>query len=133
MLAILRKHYAIATAAIVFIIYLFTLAPSVIQIDSGELAAVQKTLGIAHPTGYPLFTLLGYLFTLLPLPFNDIYKLNLLAAIWCSAGIGVFVYTVKYIGDNFNSFQGNMSGTSKSAHIKGTEKRGRKIRKSTSN
>ena len=76
MLAILRKHYAIATAAIVFIIYLFTLAPSVIQIDSGELAAVQATLGIAHPTGYPLFTMLGYLFLKIPLPFAKIYQAN---------------------------------------------------------
>ena len=39
------------------IIYWTTMAPSVVQIDSGELAAVQCTTGIAHPTGYPLFTL----------------------------------------------------------------------------
>ena len=49
------------------IVYGFTLAPSVVHIDSGELAAVQSTLGIAHPTGYPLFTILGYLFLRIPL------------------------------------------------------------------
>jgi hypothetical protein len=125
----LKKFYFIYTALIVFIVYLFTLAPSVIQIDSGELAAVQKTLGIAHPTGYPLFTLLGYFFTLLPLPFRDIYKLNLLAAIWCSAGIGVFVYTVKYTLDNLNSFRNNASKSLKSTKEK---RRDKKINKTVS-
>jgi len=34
--------------------------------DGPEFAAVALTLGIAHPTGYPLYTLIGRLFTLLP-------------------------------------------------------------------
>ena len=84
---------------------MFTLAPSVVQIDSGELAAVQATLGIAHPTGYPLFTVLGYLFSLIPLPFTKIFQLNILAAIYCSAAVGVFTYTIKYCLDNFSSFK----------------------------
>jgi hypothetical protein len=103
-LGLLKKYYHFITALAVFIIYLTTLAPSVIQIDSGELAAVQATLGIAHPTGYPLFTITGYIFSLIPLPFTDIYKLNLLAAIWCAASIGIFVYTAKYVLDNLLYF-----------------------------
>ncbi len=87
----LKKNYAFISALIVFIVYLFTLAPSVIQIDSGELAAVQSTLGIAHPTGYPLFTIIGYLFLKLPLPFTKIYQANLLAAIWCALSVIVFI------------------------------------------
>ena len=101
---LLKKYYHFITALVVFIIYLTTLAPSVVQIDSGELSAVQSTLGIAHPTGYPLFTIIGYIFSLIPLPFTTIYKLNLLAAIWCAAGIGIFVYTSKYVLDNLRYF-----------------------------
>lgn len=100
----LSKYYHILTSIFVFIIYLTTLAPSVVKIDSGELTTVQSTLGIAHPTGYPFFTMVGYLFTLIPLPFTDVYKLNLLCAIWCAASVGVFVYTVKYVLDNFQYF-----------------------------
>ncbi len=100
----LSKYYHILTSIFVFIIYLTTLAPSVVKIDSGELTTVQATLGIAHPTGYPLFTIAGYLFSLIPLPFTDVYKLNLLAAIYCACGIGVFVYTVKYVLDNLQYF-----------------------------
>ena len=47
-------------------LYWQTSYPSVAYIDSGELAVVNWTLGIAHPTGYPLYTLIGRLFALLP-------------------------------------------------------------------
>ncbi|HEX7401567.1 MAG TPA: DUF2723 domain-containing protein [candidate division Zixibacteria bacterium] len=58
------------------VVYLYTQAPVVQFIDSGELAVVCKILGIAHPTGYPLYTLIGRLFTLLPA--NDvIFRVNL--------------------------------------------------------
>jgi hypothetical protein len=101
---ILEKYFYLVTAILVFIIYLFTIAPSVVQIDSGELAAVQATLGIAHPTGYPLFTIIGYIFSLIPLPFTKIFQLNLLAAIYCSAAAGVFTYTIKLCLDNLGVF-----------------------------
>ncbi|HOI28282.1 MAG TPA: DUF2723 domain-containing protein [Melioribacteraceae bacterium] len=86
----------------VLIIYMITLAHGVIQIDSGELAAVQATLGIAHPTGYPLFTLAGYIFLQLPLPFSSIYQLNLLAAIWCALGIFFLFKSVLLLLQNIN-------------------------------
>ena len=101
----IKKYYYLLTSIFVFIVYLFTLAPSVVQIDSGELAAVQATLGIAHPTGYPLFTMLGYIFSLIPLPFSKIFQLNILAAIYCSAAVGVFTYTIKYSLDNISVFK----------------------------
>lgn len=101
----IKKYYVVLTSIFVLIIYLFTLAPSVVQIDSGELTAVQATLGIAHPTGYPLFTMIGYLFSLIPLPFSKIFQLNILAAIYCSIGVGVFTYTIKYCLDNILVFR----------------------------
>ncbi len=101
----LNKYYFLLTGFIAFIFYIITIAPSVIQIDTGELAAVQCTLGIAHPTGYPLFTILGYLFSLIPFPFSKIFQMNLLAAIYCSAAISVFTFTAKLVLDNLSAFQ----------------------------
>jgi len=101
---ILEKYYYIITAILVFAVYLFTIAPSVVQIDSGELAAVQATLGIAHPTGYPLFTIIGYIFSLIPLPFTKIFQLNLLAVIYCSAATGIFTYAIRLCLDNLAVF-----------------------------
>jgi hypothetical protein len=89
----------------VFIIYLFTIAPSVIQIDSGELAAVQILAGIAHPTGYPLFSITGYLWSLIPLPFSYIFKMNLYAALLCSIGVVLFVKSAFFIIRNIESFR----------------------------
>ena len=102
---LIKKFFWLLFSLFTFIIYLTTLAPSVVEIDSGELATVQATLGIAHPTGYPLFSLVGYLFSLIPLGFSKIYQLNMLAAVWCSLGAGIFVYTVKIVLDNISSFE----------------------------
>ncbi|MCD6595868.1 DUF2723 domain-containing protein [bacterium] len=54
---------AIIVFSITLGLYILTLSPNVALSDSGELATVCNTLGIAHPTGYPLYTLLGYIFT----------------------------------------------------------------------
>jgi len=48
-------------------IYLLTMPNAVGQADTFEFQVVAPQLGIAHPTGYPLFLLLGKLFTLIPL------------------------------------------------------------------
>jgi hypothetical protein len=100
----LRKYYLWITVTISIIVYLFTIAPSVIQIDSGELATVQIKLGIAHPTGYPLFTILGYIFSLIPVFSSKIFQMNLLALIFVSAGVGLFTYSVKLLLDNIQHF-----------------------------
>jgi hypothetical protein len=99
------KYSPWTTGIFVFIIYLFTLAPSVIQIDSGELAAVQILAGIAHPTGYPLFTIIGYLWSLIPMPFSGIFQMNLLAALLCSLGIVLFVKCALFIMHNLDKFR----------------------------
>lgn len=77
---------------VTLIVYYRTLAPSVNFIDSGELSAVCSTLGIAHPTGYPLFTLIGYLFTKLPLDWLIIKKVNLMSATFSALGLFVFYH-----------------------------------------
>ena len=117
---ILQKYFSVLLSIAVLIVYFITLAPSVVQIDAGELAAVQITFGIAHPTGYPLFTILGYLFSLTPLPFTKIYQMNLLAAIYCSAAVGFFVQTIKLVLDNLEKFN-----LKKSVEFKKLKKKGR--------
>ena len=61
-----RKSKLLVTLAIVFAaaltIYLSCAAPSVMYGDSAELQAVALEGGVAHPTGYPTFILLGRLF-----------------------------------------------------------------------
>jgi hypothetical protein len=71
-------------------VYLVTLSPSIGPEDAGELAAAAHTLGVAHPTGYPLFSLLGRAFSMLPLgDLRVIVKLNLLGALLCATAVGI--------------------------------------------
>ena len=73
-----------------FGLYLKTLSPGVYTFDSAELAAGAYSLGIVHPTGYPLYLMLAKLFTLL-VPFGDIaYRVNLFSAL-CAALALVFL------------------------------------------
>ncbi|OWF45611.1 transmembrane protein 260-like [Mizuhopecten yessoensis] len=46
---------------VTFSVYYTTLYPSLPGGDSGELIAAAQELGVAHPPGYPLFTLLAWL------------------------------------------------------------------------
>jgi hypothetical protein len=67
-----------------FAVYWFTLAPTVWVGDCGELIAAAHTLGVPHPTGYPLWLLLTKLFTLV-VPFGSIaWRANLFSAL-CGA------------------------------------------------
>jgi len=92
--------YQVLAFLIPFIVYLITLAPTVTFIDSGELATVAAKLGIAHPTGYPLFTVLGNIFTKLPIG-DEVYRLNLMCAVISSLAIVMFfnlmVFMFKYL------------------------------------
>ncbi len=48
--------------AIAFLVYFFTLGPSVGLEDSGELATAGDHLGVPHPPGYPFWTLCSWIF-----------------------------------------------------------------------
>ena len=71
-------------------VYALTLSPTVAWLnlgeDSGDLLAASATLGIPHPTGYPLFVLLGRLATFLPLG-AIAFRINLVAALAGAASI----------------------------------------------
>lgn len=84
------KNIAAAIFLLVFSVYLFTLFPSVAPYrDSGEMVSVAHTLGVAHPPGYPLYTLVSKLFILL-VPFgSEGYRLNVLSAL--AGGLTAFL------------------------------------------
>lgn len=82
------------TAAAVFIItlavYLITLAPTVGPIDSGELILAAALPGIAHPPGFPIYVLIGHVFSRLPFG-NVAQRLNLMSAVFAAlSAAGLF-------------------------------------------
>ncbi len=81
-------------AAMPAVLYLRTLAPTVGERDSFEFQVVSYTLGIAHPTGYPLYLLLGKLFTFIPIG-SVAYRVNLLSAVG-AVGAVVLIYLIAH-------------------------------------
>jgi hypothetical protein len=80
-----------------FSVYLLTLCPSFMDDDSPETIAAGWTLGIQHPPGYPLDSLLTRLSSLLPLG-SPCWRINLfscllaaLAVVLAAAAMGLFL------------------------------------------
>jgi hypothetical protein len=70
-------------------LYISTLAPTVLEADAGEFQFVPWLPGIAHPTGYPLYILLGWLWTHL-LPVGEVaWRMNLLSALFAAITVGL--------------------------------------------
>lgn len=74
-----RRATALASAAL-FAFYVFTMCRSMSMYDSPELALVAEQLGLGHPFGQPLHSLLGWLFTRLP-GIDPLVALNGLSAL----------------------------------------------------
>jgi tetratricopeptide (TPR) repeat protein len=76
-----------------FVVYLGTMSPVVYLGDSGELTAAAFSLGIPHGSGYPLYTLIGKLFCLIPLG-NVGFRMNLMSAFFASATLWLVYFLV---------------------------------------
>ena len=72
-----------------FALYAAGAAPGLSILDSGEFLGVAATLGVAHPTGYPLYALLGQLATFFPWG-EQAFLINLVSAA-AAAGAAFFV------------------------------------------
>ncbi|MCX6164620.1 MAG: DUF2723 domain-containing protein, partial [Ignavibacteriae bacterium] len=96
-----KIFFSLLSFLVPFAVYLKTLAPSVSFIDSGELATVCIKLGVAHPTGYPLFTIIGHLFSLLPFG-EEVFRLNFMCAVLSSLALVVFFNLLVFILRDFN-------------------------------
>src|SRR5262245_4548870 len=67
----------LAVTLAAFWLYVATLLPGVGIGDTAELQRVVPLLELAHPTGYPLYTLLGWLWVQLPLGGTPAWRLSL--------------------------------------------------------
>ena len=76
-----RRLGPMFVAAALLPVYLLTMSSAVGQADTFEFQVVAPQLGIAHPTGYPLYLLLGKLFSLLPVG-TVAWRLNFASAVY---------------------------------------------------
>ncbi len=94
------RWVATGVALAALAVYWKTLAPGLTfehyGTDGGDLIAAAHTLGIPHPTGYPTFTLLAWLFTHLPLG-TIAFRTNLFSAVCASSAAGIVCRVVQIL------------------------------------
>jgi len=73
------RYLALAAFLIPFLFYLLTYCCTVYVGDSGEMITAAYYLGIPHPPGYPLYTILGKFFSFIPVS-NIASRVNLLSS-----------------------------------------------------
>ncbi len=81
-------------------VYLKTLCPTIYLEDSGEFISAAFTLGINHPPGYPLVTLINRI--LINLPLGSIpFRVNLSGVLIGVIGVVIFCGLLRRFGINF--------------------------------
>ncbi|MGB9180471.1 MAG: DUF2723 domain-containing protein [Pyrinomonadaceae bacterium] len=84
-------------AAAVFLVslsvYIKTLAPTVTLVDSGELIVAARSLGVAHPPGFPLYVLLAHLATLVPVG-SVAVRVNFASAVFAALAAAMLTLAV---------------------------------------
>lgn len=88
----MKKNIVICVAFLVFAaVYIASVAPSYNSDDSPETTLAFFSMGIQHPPGYPLTTLIGKIFTFMPLG-SYMLRANLMASFFnLLAGLFIFL------------------------------------------
>ncbi len=85
---------------VVYFTYLLTMYPTVQTEDSGELITSALLPDIAHPPGYPLYTILGKIFSYL-VPFgNPAWRINIMSALFGALTAQLIYLIIKKKGKN---------------------------------
>jgi len=85
-----REDYltSVILSTLTLIVYTFTAAPGVTMEDSADFIMGVLTLGVVHAPGYPLYTVLGHLFSFLPFG-EPALRVNLFSALCGALCLGV--------------------------------------------
>jgi hypothetical protein len=83
-----RSGWFMLAIVIPLVVYLPDISPYVGRADTFEFQVVGPTLGIAHPSGYPLYVLLAKLFSLMPLG-STAWRVNLSSAVFGALASGL--------------------------------------------
>lgn len=87
-----KVYIPLILGTVVFGCYLGTIAPVVYLGDSGELTASAFSLGIPHASGFPLYSLLGKIFCMIPIGSIG-FRMNLMSAFFSALTVGL-IYTI---------------------------------------
>jgi hypothetical protein len=81
--------------------YWVTLQPGLLGGDSAEAQFVPFTHSVMHYTGYPLYSVLGYLWSHVVIVGDVAYRMNLLSAFAGAIAVGILAYLGRVVGENW--------------------------------
>ena len=79
---IVEHVYELLSFLLPFVIYARSVSSEPASWDTAELQAVPYLLGIAHPTGFPFYTLLGWAYSHIFIFGTVAYRLNIFSSFW---------------------------------------------------
>lgn len=79
----------------ILVLYVHNLTRDIYSGDIGDFVTAAHVWGVAHPSGYPLFVLLGGLLSHIPLPLPPVSKVGLVSVFASFAGL-IFFYKLAY-------------------------------------
>src|SRR5437867_12613500 len=95
--SLLSSKAELLCAGIVFFaslfLYSWTLAPTVTLVDSGELIIAARSLGVAHPPGFPLYLMLAHLASLVPIG-SVAQRVNFASGLFAALACGILTLVV---------------------------------------
>ena len=86
-----------ATFAATLILYLFTMAPTIYNLDSAEFTTASYTGGLVRATGYPLYLIIGRFWSHIPIG-DPGFRMNLLSAVCGALTIALAVRILQRFG-----------------------------------
>jgi len=114
----LEKIVAAQLFLVVFAVYMMTVAPTISFWDTGEFIACATSMGIPHPPGAPLLSIVGRVMSIIPFydyrggGFEHIaYRINLISLITGTLTIVLFYFIIlrllkKFVPSDLNARQG---------------------------
>ena len=99
--------------AFVLLLYFRNITQDVYAGDIGDIATAAALFGVPHPPGYPTVTLLGFIFSKLPLPIPVISRIALVSLIASIGGLFIyFRFVMIAISNKSKDFWENVVNTS---------------------
>ena len=90
------RALAVALGGAAFALYALTLYRTLYWYDSAEYVAAAVTLGIPHPPGYPLYTILAHTFTWLPV--DAPVAVNAMSAVFAAVAVALAFFVCRALG-----------------------------------
>lgn len=99
----MKKFLPLLAALLALIVYYLTTCRGIWIGDSGEFALALKTFGIAHPPGYPLYTIMGTLFVQTLSFLRPVFAGGIYGATIAAAAVGVVFLIMRQRLDDLSS------------------------------